>query len=148
MTRSDRWRQRARGKGVYAALAFVAYVPLLFTKPDILSADTKIYLYLDPGRLMRTALQMWDPQVGMGTVTHQTIGYLFPMGPYFWVMEHLGVPMWITQRLWLGSILFAAGAGRGACLPGSSPTWRSRRWRTSHCSGTPSARSAPTRRPT
>ena len=111
MTRADRWRQRARGKGIYAALAFVAYVPLLFTKPDILSADTKIYLYLDPGRLMRTALQMWDPQVGMGTVTHQTIGYLFPMGPYYWVMREIGLPVWVAQRIWLGTLLFAAGAG-------------------------------------
>jgi arabinofuranan 3-O-arabinosyltransferase len=92
-------------------LALVAYVPLLFTKPHVLSADTKVYLYLDPGRLLRTALQMWDPQVGMGTVTHQTIGYLFPMGPYYWVMNAAGVPTWIAQRLWLGTVLFAAGAG-------------------------------------
>ncbi len=30
---------------------------------------------------------MWDPNVGMGTVTHQTIGYVFPMGPYYWLVE-------------------------------------------------------------
>ena len=30
---------------------------------------------------------MWDPNIGMGTVTHQNIGYLFPMGPFYWVLE-------------------------------------------------------------
>src|SRR5262249_19286271 len=45
------------------------------------------------------------------TVTHQTIGYAFPMGPYYWVLDKLGSPMWIAQRLWLGSLLFAAALG-------------------------------------
>jgi len=54
---------------------------------------------------------MWDPHVGMGTVTHQTIGYAFPMGPYYWILEKLGSPAWVSQRLWLGSLLFAAALG-------------------------------------
>ena len=54
---------------------------------------------------------MWDPNIGMGTVTHQNIGYLFPMGPYYWILDKLGVPDWVAQRLWLGSILFFAGVG-------------------------------------
>ena len=52
---------------------------------------------------------MWDPDIGMGTVTHQNIGYLFPMGPYYTVLPLLGVPYWVAQRLWMGSLLFAAG---------------------------------------
>lgn len=107
----NRLWERLSTKGPYGLLALVAYVPLLFTKPHVLSADTKVYLYLDPSRLLGTALQMWDPKVGMGTVTHQTIGYLFPMGPYYWVMHAVGMPTWIAQRLWLGTVLFAAGAG-------------------------------------
>ena len=54
---------------------------------------------------------MWDPNIGMGTVTHQNIGYLFPMGPYYWLLDRLGVPDWVAQRLWLGSLLFAAAVG-------------------------------------
>jgi len=54
---------------------------------------------------------MWDPNIGLGTVTHQNIGYLFPMGPYYWVMENVGFPSWIAQRIWLGSIVFFAGLG-------------------------------------
>ena len=54
---------------------------------------------------------MWDPNIGMGTVTHQNIGYLWPMGPWYWAFEALGVPDWVAQRLWLGSIMFLAGLG-------------------------------------
>ena len=73
--------------------------------------DTKEYLYLDPGRLLSRAPYLWDPHVGMGTVPHQQIGYLFPMGPYFWLMDKVGVPDWVAQRLWLGTISLAAVLG-------------------------------------
>src|SRR5262249_21320957 len=88
-----------------------AYVPVLLSAPGKVGADTKQYLYLDPGRLISRAVSMWDPHVGMGTVTHQTIGYVFPMGPYYWTLDKLGVPDWVAQRLWLGSLLFAAALG-------------------------------------
>ena len=91
--------------------ALLAYVPLLATAPGKLTADTKAYLYLDPGRLLSRAGWLWEQDIGAGTITHQNIGYLFPMGPYYWLLDRLGVPDWIAQRLWLGSILFAAGAG-------------------------------------
>ena len=89
----------------------LAYVPLLFNDPGRLAADTKAYLYLDPGRLMERATSMWQPEVAMGTVTHQNIGYLWPMGPYFWLADALGMPDWLAQRLWLGTVLAAAGLG-------------------------------------
>lgn len=92
-------------------LAVVSYVPLLLTHRGKLGADTKAYLYLDPGKLLSKAPFLWDPSVGLGTVTHQNIGYLFPMGPYYWLMSVLRVPDWIAQRLWLGSIIFLAGLG-------------------------------------
>ncbi len=95
----------------YALLALLAYVPVLRSDPGKVAADTKQYLYLDPGRLLSRAVSMWDPHIGMGTVTHQNIGYLFPMGPFYWVLDKLGVPAWIAQRLWLGSILFLAAVG-------------------------------------
>ena len=94
-----------------ALLAAVAYVPLLLTRPGEIGADTKTYLYLDPGRLLSRAPWMWDPNVGLGTITHQNIGYLWPMGPYYWLMDALAVPDWVAQRLWLGSIILLAGLG-------------------------------------
>ncbi|HEX4904842.1 MAG TPA: alpha-(1-_3)-arabinofuranosyltransferase family protein, partial [Acidimicrobiales bacterium] len=100
-----------RRAAALAPLALVAYVPLLLTAPGRVAADTKTYLYLDPSRLLSRAWSMWDPNVGLGTVTHQTIGYLWPMGPFFWLFESLGVPDWVAQRVWVGSLMFAAGAG-------------------------------------
>ncbi len=92
-------------------LAALAYVPLLLTAPGVVGADTKPYLYLDPGRLLAGAPYLWLENVGLGTVPHQNIGYLWPMGPYFWLAETIGLPDWVAQRLWLATIMFAAAMG-------------------------------------
>ncbi len=102
---------RIRRRGGYLLLAALAYLPVLASSSGRVAADTKQYLYLDPSRLLSRAWSMWDPNIGFGTVTHQNIGYLFPMGPFYWVFQTLGVPDWVAQRLWLGSILFAAATG-------------------------------------
>jgi len=95
---------------------------MLCTAPGKVVADTKYYLYLDPTRFVRQVASMWDPDVSMGTVTHQYIGYLLPMGPYYVLMEVLGVPVWVAQRLWTGSLLFLAGAGVLFLLRTLAPT--------------------------
>ncbi len=104
-------RQRLREAVPTAILAVTIYLPLLLTKPGRVGADTKTYLYLDPGRMLGRATSMWDPNIGMGTVTHQNIGYLWPIGPWYWLADVAGMPDWVAQRLWLATILFAAGVG-------------------------------------
>jgi hypothetical protein len=95
----------------YSLMALLAFVPMLASQPGTVTDDTKTYLYLDPGRYVRQAVSLWDPGVALGTVTHENIGYLLPMGPFYWAMAELHVPLWVAQRLWMGSLLFAAGAG-------------------------------------
>ena len=116
-----------RAAGVLALLGALAYLPPLLTAPGVVAADTKQYLYLDPGRLMRTATSLWDPSTYGGWVTHQTIGYLWPLGPWYWTTQHLGVPDWVAQRLWIGTLVFAATTGvlalgrlLGLSLPGAT----------------------------
>ena len=104
-------RARRASLVVHLVLAAMAAVPLLLTARGRVAADTKVYLALDPGRLLSRATSMWDPNVGFGTVTHQNIGYLFPMGPWFWVFDRIGAPDWVAQRAWVATFLFAAGAG-------------------------------------
>lgn len=120
-----------------AILASITLLPQLLGGRGRLNADTKQYLYLDPGDLLERARHLWDPAVGGGTVTHQAIGYLWPMGPYYWVTDQVGIPSWAAQRLWIGGIQLVAalgvlilfrhlGAGRvarlaGAALYGLSP---------------------------
>jgi arabinofuranan 3-O-arabinosyltransferase len=109
--RSLRSPSRLRSAVDYAALAVLAFAPMLASRPGVVTDDTKTYLYLDPGRYVRQAASLWDPGVALGTVTHQNIGYLLPMGPFYWALAELHVPLWIAQRLWMGCLLFAAGAG-------------------------------------
>jgi arabinofuranan 3-O-arabinosyltransferase len=94
-----------------AAFALLAYVPFLMSSPGRVTADTKQYLYLDPGRLLSRAPYLWDEHIGFGSVSHQIIGYLFPMGPFYWVTSHVAIPDWLAQRFWLGSITLAAALG-------------------------------------
>lgn len=97
--------------GAAGLLAALAYLPLLLTAPSRLPADTKLGLTLDPGRLMSTAMRTWDTDQFAGWVPHQSIAYLWPSGPFYWLFEHLGVPAWAVQRLFLGTVLFLAGLG-------------------------------------
>ena len=92
-------------------LAALTLIPMAFTDPGRVSADTKTYLTLDPGRLLSSARFMWDPSVGAGTVPHQNIGYLFPLGPYYWLLDAVGLPGWIAQRLLWAVLVFAASYG-------------------------------------
>ena len=101
-------RERALG---YALLAALSYVPLLSHATGRVVVDTKAHLYLDTGRILGRAASMWSPYTSLGTITHQDIGYLFPAGPFYWLLDQLGSPMWVAQRLWLGSIIFGAGLG-------------------------------------
>ncbi|HXW32053.1 MAG TPA: alpha-(1-_3)-arabinofuranosyltransferase family protein, partial [Acidimicrobiales bacterium] len=100
-----------RARLAHLLLAVAALVPQLLTRPGVVDADTKTYLFLEPGRYLRQSLSMWDPTVGLGTVTHLQIGYLFPMGPFFWATHALRLPTWAAERLWVGCILLAAGTG-------------------------------------
>jgi arabinofuranan 3-O-arabinosyltransferase len=108
-------RTRRADWSLAGALGAVCYIPLFLSRPGMVAADTKQYLYLDPGRLTTGAASMWDPNTGLGTVTHQNIGYLFPMGPYYSAVKWLGIPMWVGQRIWMGSLMVAAGLGVAYC---------------------------------
>lgn len=96
---------------VHLALAALAWLPLLFTARGVVAADTRQHLYLDPGEFIDRARSIWDPFVHMGTVTHQNLGLISPMGAWFWFVDASGLPMWVGQRLWVGAIIFAAAAG-------------------------------------
>ncbi|MBI4884584.1 MAG: DUF3367 domain-containing protein [Actinobacteria bacterium] len=95
----------------YALLAAIAYLPALLAKPGRMPSDTKLFLYLDPGRLMADAPYTWDTRQFAGWVPHQTIAYLWPQGPWYWVFDKLGAPDWIAHRLWIGTLLLLAALG-------------------------------------
>lgn len=92
-------------------LVLVAYVPLLLSSPGSVPGDTKLYLYVDPWRLISDSVWTWDNRQLGGWVPHQNVGYLWPTGPWFAFWDVLGVADWIAHRLWLGTILVIAGLG-------------------------------------
>lgn len=102
---------RTRSRRALTWLAGLAYLPLLLSQPGRLPADTKLGLTLDPARLMASSLHSWDTSQFAGWVPHQAISYLWPSGPFYWTFARLGVPEWVVQRLWVGSVLFLGGAG-------------------------------------
>ena len=108
-------RSRRMDLALAGVLAVLCYVPLFLSRTGQVAADTKQYLYLDPAKLTTSAASMWDPNTGLGTVTHQNIGYLLPMGPYYTLISWLGIPMWVGQRIWMGSLMLAAGTGVAYC---------------------------------
>jgi arabinofuranan 3-O-arabinosyltransferase len=94
-----------------AVLALLAYVPALASSPGRMPADTKLYLYLDPWGLFGRAASTFEPDQFAGWVPFQQITYLWPSGPWYLLFDTLGVPDWIAHRLWIGTIMFLAGAG-------------------------------------
>ena len=118
----------------YLVVALFAFVPQLASQPGVVDSDTKSYLFIDPARFIAQSASMWDPDIALGTVTHQQLGYLFPMGPFFLATHSLGIPVWAAQRLWVGATLFAAGAGviYLAHTPQDARAWRSGRGRRLH----------------
>lgn len=103
-TRSDSWV-------THAVLGLVAFVPALLTAPGRVAADTRQALYLDPQGFLGEALRLWDSGAHLGSPTHSTIGNAFPMGTFFALTDLVGIEVWVAQRLWIGALLFAAGAG-------------------------------------
>ena len=106
------WRRHVSGQRLgVSALALLAYLPALFAAPGRMPSDTKLYLYLDPGRLISDAPYTWDNRQFAGWVPHQTVTYLWPSGPWYWLFEQLRVPDWVAHRLWIATLLFAGGLG-------------------------------------
>jgi arabinofuranan 3-O-arabinosyltransferase len=74
-------------------------------------ADTKLYLYFDPGGLLSRASSTFEAEQFAGWVPHQQIAYLWPTGPWYWLLDTMGLPDWVAHRLWIATVMFAAGAG-------------------------------------
>ncbi len=93
--------------GSYLAIALVQ----LLQSPGRTTFDTKLDLLVDPGRFLSQSRSLWSSQLGMGELQNQAYGYLFPLGPVFWLGHALASPAWLTERLWSTALMIAAFEG-------------------------------------
>jgi arabinofuranan 3-O-arabinosyltransferase len=83
----------------------VALVLTFAQSPGRVSPDTKLDLTANPLRFLARATNLWNSELPFGQAQNQAYGYLFPHGTFFLVGHLLGVPGWITQRLWWALLL-------------------------------------------
>ena len=73
--------------------------------PGRIAPDTKLDLTANPLRFLSRAADLWNSDLPFGQAQNQAYGYLFPHGAFFLTGDVLGVPGWITQRLWWALLL-------------------------------------------
>ena len=86
-------------------VATVALTLSFAQSPGQISPDTKLDLTVNPLRFLARATNLWNSELPFGQAQNQAYGYLFPHGTFFLAGHLLGLPGWITQRLWWALLL-------------------------------------------
>ncbi|MDP9823453.1 alpha-(1-_3)-arabinofuranosyltransferase domain-containing protein [Nocardioides massiliensis] len=101
-----------RGLGIRLWAGCALLIGLAFIQaPGYLIADTKFDLVENPLGFLERAFHLWDPFGAFGQLQNQAYGYLWPMGPFFVLGDLLDLSGWVTQRLWLATVLCVAFVG-------------------------------------
>jgi arabinofuranan 3-O-arabinosyltransferase len=86
-------------------VAAVALTLSFAQSPGQISPDTKLDLTANPLRFLARATNLWNSELPFGQAQNQAYGYLFPHGAFFLAGHLLGLPGWVTQRLWWALLL-------------------------------------------
>lgn len=105
------WQRLSKSTIHQLVLISTAFVACVSSYPGEVPADTKLYLYTNPLRLISDSIWTWDFRNFGGWVPHQNVGYLWPSGPFFAIFEVLSVPDWLAHRLWIATLFCIAGVG-------------------------------------
>jgi arabinofuranan 3-O-arabinosyltransferase len=102
--------ERVRSRIRLLAFSLLLVVLPFVTAPGRIIADTKLDLAVNPAAFLAHALTLWNPQE-FGLLQQQAAGYLFPMGPFFWLGRLAALEPWVIQRLWIGVVAVVAFLG-------------------------------------
>jgi hypothetical protein len=86
-------------------IAAIALTLSFAQSPGRISPDTKLDLTANPLRFLARATNLWNSELPFGQAQNQAYGYLFPHGTFFLAGHLLGLPGWVTQRLWWALLL-------------------------------------------
>jgi arabinofuranan 3-O-arabinosyltransferase len=70
--------------------------------------NTRADRMLDPVRMAARSFSLWNPIRDMGSLEYQTIGFLFNFDLVFAVTNALLVPVWISERFYMGVVMAIA----------------------------------------
>ena len=95
-------------------LAVVGFAVVVLVHPGRIFVDTRFDLYLAPLRLFQDTLSTWVGGSGLGTANYNT-GFL-PVATVMSLLHLVGIPAWLTMRLWRYALLVIAAWGARALL--------------------------------
>ncbi|MBF6176150.1 DUF3367 domain-containing protein [Nocardia blacklockiae] len=95
------------GRRWFAGTVVVAFLLTFLQAPGRTVADTKYDLAQNPLGFLDRAAHLWSSQAPMGQVQNQAYGYFFPHGAFFSLGHALGLPAWVTQRIWWALLILA-----------------------------------------
>ena len=94
------------------AIVALSYLLAFVQRPGRVFLDTRIELTLDPVRFLHSVVSLWSSTGDLGHFQGgQFVGYLVPMAPWYAFAHTIGLSAWVAERIWMGSLLAAAGLG-------------------------------------
>lgn len=102
---------RITGRRVRWAVVVLVLALNLLQQPGRTTFDTKLDLQVTPGDFLLRSLHLWNPDSALGELQNQASGYLFPIGPTYYLGHLLQVPVWIWERAFSALLMILAFEG-------------------------------------